>query len=70
MIILRNKEFSDRMEVSQADLEKAKTSGVVQKRPDNGKWGIIAIKKGLWWSQSYSSKENAEEALRAYHANN
>lgn len=67
------KEFSlasNRLPVSDEDLEKAKTDGVVQKRPDNGKWGIIAIQKKLWWSQSYDSRENAENALRAYHANN
>ena len=75
MIILRHnieeKIFTsqNRLPVSEEDLEKAKIDGVVQKRPD-GKWGIIAIKKGLWWSQTYNSRENAEKALRAYHANN
>lgn len=57
------------MPVSVSDLEKAKKSGVIQKRPDNGKWGIIAISKKLWWSQSYETKEKAQAALRAYQAN-
>lgn len=57
----------DRLPVSKSDLKKAKSDGVVQKRPD-GKWGIISVGKKLWWSTSYSSREKAEAALRAYHA--
>ena len=57
----------DRMPVSSADMRKAETDGVVQRRPD-GKWGIIAKKKRLWWSAGYDSRESAEAALRAYHA--
>ena len=57
----------ERMPVSSADMRKAETDGVVQKRPD-GKWGIIAKKKRLWWSAGYDSRESAEAALRAYHA--
>lgn len=57
----------ERMPVSIADMRKAETEGVVQKRPD-GKWGIIAKKKRLWWSAGYDSRESAEAALRAYHA--
>jgi hypothetical protein len=57
----------ERMPVSSADMKKAETDGVVQKRPD-GKWGIIAKKKRLWWSAGYDSRESAEAALRAYHA--
>lgn len=57
----------ERMPVSAADMRKAETDGVVQRRPD-GKWGIIAKKKRLWWSAGYDSKESAEAALRAYHA--
>lgn len=56
-----------RLPVSPEDLKKAEKDGVVQKRPDGG-WGIIAIKKKLWWDSTYSSKEKAEAALRAYHA--
>lgn len=57
----------ERMPVSSADMRKAETEGVVQRRPD-GKWGIIAKKKRLWWSAGYDSRESAEAALRAYHA--
>lgn len=57
----------DRMPVSAADMRKAETDGVVQRRPD-GKWGIIAKRKRLWWSAGYDSRESAEAALRAYHA--
>ena len=66
---LASKVYSDqeRMPVSSADMRKAETDGVVQRRPD-GKWGIIAKKKRLWWSAGYDSKESAEAALRAYHA--
>ena len=57
----------ERMPVSTADMRKAETDGVVQRRPD-GKWGIIAKRKRLWWSAGYDSRESAEAALRAYHA--
>lgn len=57
----------ERMPVSAADMRKAETDGVVQRRPD-GKWGIIAKRKRLWWSAGYDSRESAEAALRAYHA--
>ncbi len=57
----------ERLPVSKKDLERAKKYGVVQKRPD-GKWGIIAIKKKLWWTPGYSSEENAKNALKAYQA--
>ena len=58
---------NERMPVSAADMRKAETDGVVQRRPD-GKWGIIAKRKRLWWSAGYDSRETAEAALRAYHA--
>ena len=66
---LASKVYSDqeRMPVSSSDMRKAETEGVVQRRPD-GKWGIIAKKKRLWWSAGYDSRESAEAALRAYHA--
>ena len=57
----------ERMPVSAADMRKAETDGVVQRRPD-GKWGIIAKRKRLWWTAGYDSRETAEAALRAYHA--
>ena len=65
----KQKNYSSvRMPVSKEDLEKAKLSGVIQRRPDNGKWGIIAIQKKLWWSASYDTREKALNALRAYQA--
>ena len=65
---MADKVYSEsRMPVSSTDMRKAETDGVVQRRPD-GKWGIIAKKKRLWWSAGYDSKESAEAALRAYHA--
>ena len=68
MVILRQKEYANRLPVSEEDLKKAKLDGVVQKRPD-GKWGIIAIQKKLWWSQSYDTEAKAKASLRAYQAN-
>jgi hypothetical protein len=65
----RIKRFSsDREKVPSSLLEKAKKDGVVQKDKD-GDWRIIAIKKGEFWNQHYKSKESAEKALAAYHAN-
>lgn len=63
--IRSDKIFSDREKVSKADLEKAKSDGVVQRKP-NGSWGIISIQKGEWWNANYESREKAEAALRAY----
>jgi len=60
--------FAEREKVSPEMLEKAKTEGVIQKKP-NGKWGIISIKAKEWWIPNYDSRENAEDALKAYHAN-
>ncbi len=68
MIILRNKEFSEREKVPQALLNKAKTDGVIQK-DNKGNWRIISIKAGEFWNARYSSKEKAEAALRGYQAN-
>lgn len=59
----------DNREVASPEiLEKAKTEGVVQKV--DGEWRIVAIKKKRLWSAHYKSKESAENALKAYHANN
>lgn len=61
--------FSEaREKVSAKMLEKAKTDGVVQKKP-NGSWGIISIDAGEWWTPDYESEEKAKNALEAYHAN-
>ena len=60
--------FSDNREDASPELiEKAKTEGVVQKVGDS--WRIVAIKKGKLWNAHYQSKEKAEKALSAYHAN-
>lgn len=63
-----NKNFSEREKVSNEDLEKAKEDGVVQKKP-NGSWGIISIDAKEWWTPDYETKEKAQNALAAYHAN-
>lgn len=65
--MIMNKDFSDREKVSEADLKKAKDDGVVQKKP-NGKWGIISIDAKEWWNADYDTKDNAKNALAAYHA--
>lgn len=59
--------FDNREKVSPEMLEKAKTDGVVQQKP-NGKWGVISIQEGEWWLADYDSKEAADAALKAYHA--
>lgn len=46
---------------------KCPADGCIQKKP-SGKWGIISNKTGKFWPQDYDSKENAENALKAYHA--
>jgi hypothetical protein len=64
-----DKTFSEpREKVSAEMLEKAKTEGVVQQKP-NGKWGIISIEAGEWWKPDYESEDKAKNALEAYHAN-
>lgn len=67
--VSKDKTFSEfREKVSAEMLEKAKTDGVVQKKP-NGSWGIISIDAGEWWTPDYESEEKAKNALEAYHAN-
>ncbi len=75
MIILRNKNFSDKKEerevVDKETAERGKKEGVVQKKP-NGKWGIISYKTNppTWWSgEGTDTKEESEDMLKAYHAN-
>lgn len=46
-------------------IEKAKTSGVVQKV--DGKWRIVSIKKGKLWTPHFKSKKSSLAALRYYH---
>ena len=70
MIILRNKSFSGREIVNKETAERGKKEGVIQKKP-NGKWGIISYKTNPpeFWNADYDTKESAEKALGAYHAN-
>lgn len=37
-------------------------------RQHAGKWRIMSNKTGKLWPQKYETKENAENALDAYHA--
>ena len=46
---------------------KCPDSGCIAKRGD--KWRIISNKTGKLWPQHYDTKEKAENALDAYHAN-
>lgn len=73
MIILRKKLFSKkevREKVDKETADKARKEGVIQKKP-NGKWGIISFKTNPpeWWSANYETKESADDALAAFHAN-
>lgn len=65
MIIKRNRE-----KVPLEIAEKAKKDGVVQK-DSSGNWRIISFKTNPpeYWNAIYKSKESAEKALEAYHAN-
>ena len=46
---------------------KCPPGGCIEKdKSDN--WRIISNKTGKYWPQHYDSKENAEDALKAYHA--
>ena len=62
------KVFSGREKVSKEKLKEAKKTGVIQK-DSNGNWRIISLKAGEYWDAKYSSREKAEAALAAYHAN-
>ena len=70
MIILRNKNFSGREIVNKETAERGRKEGVIQKKP-NGKWGIISYKTNPpeFWDADYDTRESAEKALAAYHAN-
>lgn len=65
---LKNKVFSGREKVSKELLKEAKKSGVIQK-DSNGNWRIISIQAGEFWDAKYETREKAEAALAAYHAN-
>lgn len=70
MIIFRQRIYSGREKVPQAIAEKAKKFGVIQK-DSSGVWRIISLKTSPaeYWDAHYDSKEDAEKALAAYHAN-
>lgn len=55
--VIRSAVFSD----------KCPADGCVQ--PDGDKWMIISNKTGAPWKPRYETKEKAENALKAYHAN-
>lgn len=63
----RFSKIDNREDAPKEVIEKAKTSGVVQKV--NGKWRIVSIKKGKLWTPVYSSKSHGEAALRSYWLN-
>lgn len=69
MIILR-KIYSDREKVPSDIEKKAREEGVVQK-DKNGIWRIISLKShpAEYWDAHYDTKEDAENALKAYHLN-
>lgn len=68
MILLRQRIFREK--VPNKTAQEGKRSGVVQK-DDNGEWRIISYKTNPpeFWDAHYDSKEDAENALQAYHAN-
>ena len=45
---------------------KCPETGCISQR--GGKWRIMSNKTGKLWPQKYETKENAENALDAYHA--
>ena len=47
---------------------KCPKTGCIEK-DNSGKWRIISNKTGKYWPAYYRSKESAEAALSAYHAN-
>lgn len=69
MIILR-KYFSNREVVPKDIAKRGRKEGVIQK-DSNGNWRIISFKTNPpeFWNAKYKSKEKAENALQAYHAN-
>lgn len=66
-IIKRFSKVDNREDASPEVLKKAKEDGVIQYI--NGEWRIVSIKKKKLWDSHYDTREDAEKALRAYHAN-
>lgn len=46
---------------------KCPPGGCIEK-DKSGNWRIISNKTGKYWPQHYDSEENAQDALKAYHA--
>lgn len=65
-----NKSFSDREKVPAEIENKARKQGVIQK-DSKGVWRIISLKThpAEYWDAHYKTREDAEKALGAYHAN-
>lgn len=63
------KSFSDREIVPRDIAQKARKEGVIQ-QDKNGDWRIISFKQNPpeFWDAHYDSKDDAEKALGAYHA--
>ena len=64
------KQFSDREKVPSDIAKEGKKSGVIQK-DKKGYWRIISYKTNPpeFWDAHYDTREDAEKALDAYHAN-
>jgi len=64
------KQFSDREKVPSDIAKEGKKSGVIQK-DKKGNWRIISYKTNPpeFWAAHYDTREDAEKALDAYHAN-
>ena len=45
---------------------KCPDDGCVRKR--RGKWRVMSNKTGKLWPQTYDTRKDAEDALKAYHA--
>lgn len=65
-----DKQFSSREKVPSDIAKEGKKSGVIQK-DKNGVWRIISYKTNPpeFWDAHYDTREDAEKALDAYHAN-
>ena len=66
----KQKQFSSREKVPSDIAKEGKKSGVIQK-DKNGVWRIISYKTNPpeFWDAHYDTREDAEKALDAYHAN-
>ena len=69
-MIIKRKLYSQREKVPSDIAKEGKKSGVIQK-DKNGVWRIISYKTNPpeFWDAHYDTREDAEKALDAYHAN-